>query len=157
MNKALYATAGVLLALSLTSCAASTGGPQAAVAAAGDDPTAVESATPEPSATAVTPTDAEPAPTGPGEICDINSMYTVDCEQQYPEIGFLNGAHRATVGLTFTDEELLAFGQEACAQIAAGAAIEAIDIAGVDNSVADHPDGWNDSVLVHAASLTLCL
>jgi hypothetical protein len=144
-------TAALAALLALSGCADDTTDPSVS------QRSAETSETPEPTTTE-SPEPIAEAPTGAGEICDIASMYTAECDTQFPETGFLNAMHRAEVSLpglwdAYTDEDLLAFGQEACTQLDNGVA--RVDLATIANSDSAATTGSPNSILAGSAPI-LC-
>lgn len=97
------------------------------------------------------------APTGSGEICDIKSLYTVDCHIQYPEVAYLNGITRlgGEPLISMTDAEKIELGQQACEQLRAGTARESVVV--VDGA-ANIEGGTitNSSIVVGVAVPSFC-
>jgi len=125
MNKTVYFTAAIAAVLVLAGCST----------AASDEPQGIQpfvateetSATPRPEAEATVYYYAG-VPTGPGEVCDIESLYTVDCHKKYPDVAYLNGITRNAGEplLSLSDEEKIELGHQACDQVASGVDREAV-------------------------------
>ncbi len=122
--------------------------------AASETPVETETAEPE----TVEPTEADEdaeALTAPGAVCDPNSMNTIECSVDYPEIGYLNAVNRTAVEplISLSDIEKLELAHEACTVLDNGGDASTIIIA---TTAADYTDTWNNGIVFTAAPLGFC-
>ena len=154
MNIRAYVVVGVIGAFVLSGCAAEE--PESGMQRSAGSETVAEE-TPDETAQREIEAVIAAAPTAPGETCDINSLYTVDCHKQYPEVAYLNALKRNAVEplASMSDADKIALGQQACAQIGAGAEPKSVKLIG------DAPDPetmWtSDDVIVGAAIPSFCV
>lgn len=96
------------------------------------------------------PTEAPVDITAPGEVCDINSMYTIECSVKYPDIGFLNAVDRVGVDplASMSDDEKIALGHSACDILAEGGSGETVEL--VPTAEGDIPTVNNSAVFASA-------
>lgn len=150
MFKAAVTTAVVAFALLLTGCGASQ--PSTELTGVAKFAASAEEVS-EPTSE---PTEAADI-TAAGEVCDIDSVYTIECSVKFPEVGFLNAVNRVATEplLSMNDEEKIALAESACSQLASGVAAADVDV--VDSPATDEkPAGWNNAIVASAAPLGYC-
>lgn len=153
MHKLVITAAVIASALLLTGCGAAqqTGEPAGAArfAAAADE-----------TETTSEPTPADPAVdiTAPGEVCDPHNLNDIICAAFYPDqaVGNMTVAPRAGEPLaSLSDEERIALAHEACEQLEAGTAQDAVSV--IETSAEDTAAGRNNNfTLASAGALAYC-
>lgn len=155
VNKITHLVAAAAVILLLAGCAAA---PTANGLIAEEDPAeSVEVQTGEEAAAKELAETLSAAPTGAGEICDINSMYTVECHKQFPETAYLNALTRNAgepLG-SMSDLDKVELGFEACRLIEAGTQREDIHLVEDETVLVEGFTG--NVVIIDAAIPSFCV